>query len=76
MAQNKLSNLRDLMFEGIELLLDKDSGFDVEKAEAMANLGNVIVNSAKVEYQIIKTLGLEKEDMPKFFELGDGNSKK
>jgi len=75
MARNKLSNLRDHLFATIENLLDEDSNFDVEKAEAIANLGNVIVNSAKVEYQLIRAMGLDKEDMPKFFELSDGDKK-
>lgn len=47
MPKNKLEDLRNHLFEAIELL--KDGDLDVEKAKAIKGLGDTIVNSAKAE---------------------------
>lgn len=61
MARNKIEDLRNLLFEQIEKLMDKDADTEVEtqKAEAIANLASVIVNSAKVEIDFLKMMGTE-----------------
>jgi len=57
MPRNKITDLRNHLFEAIESLLDPESNMDVEKAQTVANLAQVIVNSAKVELQFAKMVG-------------------
>lgn len=62
MAKNKLSDLRDHLFETIEKLKDKDDPMDINRAKAIANTAQAIINSAKIELQAIDVLGLEMEN--------------
>jgi hypothetical protein len=55
MARNKLSDLRDHMFEVLERL--KDGDMDVKTAGAAAQVGGVLVEVAKLEYNALKDLG-------------------
>lgn len=57
MPKNKIEDLRNLMFETIERLMDGDSSLDTADANAIANLGKVIVESAKVEIQFMREVG-------------------
>jgi hypothetical protein len=50
------------MFETIEGLLDKDEPLEIKRAEAVAKVGTVIVNSAKVEVDFMKAVGIEVEN--------------
>lgn len=54
--KNDITAVRNLMIEGMERLLNPEEGdqFDVEKAEALAKLGKVIVDSAKTEVAFLK----------------------
>jgi hypothetical protein len=54
MAKNKITDLRDHLFETIELLKDKDSGMSVDKAKAIADVSQVIINTAKLEIDFVK----------------------
>lgn len=64
MARNKISDLRDHLFASLERLDDdqltpeqlKD---ELNKAKAIAQIGSVIINSAKVEVDFIKATGRE-----------------
>lgn len=47
--RNKISDLRNHLFEVIEQLKDKDHPMDLDRARAVADVAQVIVNSAKVE---------------------------
>ena len=47
--RNKLVDVRNHMFQALEMLIDGE--IDTEKAKAVANLGKVIIDSAKVEVQ-------------------------
>lgn len=47
--RNKIGDLRNHMFAAIEGLNDPESGMTVEKAQAIAELGKVVVDSAKAE---------------------------
>lgn len=51
MSKN-ISDLRDAMFETIQAL--KDGKITVEQAKAMSDIGQVIINSAKVEVDYIR----------------------
>lgn len=62
MARNKISDLRDHLFASLERIDDnsltpeqiKD---EVNKAKAVAQIGSVIINSAKVEIDYLKATG-------------------
>jgi hypothetical protein len=54
MARNKIEDLRDHLFEIIEML--KENDMEIDKAKAIADIAQVIVNSAKVEVDFIKVV--------------------
>ena len=51
MSKN-ISDLRDGLFEAMQML--KDGKLSVEQAKAISDMGQVIINSAKVEVDYIK----------------------
>ena len=55
MARNKIEDLRDHLFEIIEMV--KEGDMELEKAKAIADIAQVIINSAKVEIDFIKATG-------------------
>lgn len=55
--KNKIEDLRNHLFVTIEGLLDPDKPLDIERAKAVAHVGSVIVESAKVEVRAMETLG-------------------
>ena len=55
--KNKIEDLRNHLFATLEALQDTDSPMDVDRAQAIANVAGVIVNSAKVEMQFIRLTG-------------------
>ena len=57
MARNKIQDLRDHLFEVIEKLQDGD--MQIETAKTIAEVGQVIINSAKVECDFMKVLGMD-----------------
>lgn len=71
MARNKINDLRDHLFETLERL--KDGDIDIATAKAMADVGQVIINSAKIEIDFIKATGSNKDTG--FIKLSDGNEK-
>lgn len=71
MARNKINDLRDHLFEALERL--KDGDIDIATAKAMADVGQVIINSAKIEIDFIKATGSNKDSG--FIKLGEGNEK-
>ena len=57
MAKNKIQDLRDHLFETIELLKDSESNhMTIEKAKAIAGISQVIINTAKLEIDFIKAV--------------------
>ncbi len=52
MAKNKIQDLRDHLFETIELL--KADDMEIEKAKAIADVAQVIINTAKLEVDFIR----------------------
>jgi len=54
MARNKIEDLRNHLFEVIEML--KDGDIDLEKAQTISDVAQVIVNSAKVEVDFMKVV--------------------
>ena len=58
MAKNKIEDLRNHLFETIEML--KDGDMEIDKAKAISDVAQVIINSAKVEVQFLKEMGSNK----------------
>ena len=56
MAKNKIQDLRDHLFETIEMLKDEESKMSIEKAKAIAEVAQAIINSAKLEVEFIKAI--------------------
>lgn len=68
--KNKIEDLRNHLFATLEDLRDNDKPMDIERAKAIAQVGQVIVDSAKAENDFIKLTGstgsgfIEKQDKP------------
>lgn len=70
---NTTQDLRNHLFEQIKRLNDPnaDLGKELEKAKALASIGNVIVNSVKIEIDFARVTG-GKKGGAEVKELGDG----
>lgn len=55
--KNKIEDLRNHLFATLEDLRDPDKPMEIERAKAVADVAQVIVNSAKVENDHIKLTG-------------------
>ena len=55
--KNKIVDLRDHLFATLEALRDPDKPMELDRAKAIADVGKVIVDSAKVEAEFVKVLG-------------------
>ena len=71
MARNKINDLRDHLFETLERL--KEGDIDISTAKAMADVVQVIINSAKIEIDFIKATGSTKDSG--FIKLQENNEK-
>ena len=58
MAKDKIQDLRHHLFETIEML--KDGDIEIDKAKAISEVAQVIINSAKVEVQFLKEMGTNR----------------
>jgi hypothetical protein len=54
MARNKIEDLRNHLFETIEML--KEGDMEIDKAKTIADVAQVIINSAKIEVDYLKTI--------------------
>ncbi len=59
-AKNKIDDLRDHLFETLEALKDEEKPMDIARAQAVANVANAIIESAKVEVSFLKVTGALK----------------
>lgn len=57
MAKNTMADLRDHLFETIEMLKERDNPMCVEVAKAICDTAQTIINSAKVEVDLVKAVG-------------------
>ena len=71
MARNKINDLRDHLFETLERL--KDGDIDIDTAKTMAEVSQVIINSAKVEVDYIRITGANQNTG--FIKLTEGSDK-
>lgn len=58
--KNKISDLRNHLFETIEMLKAGDKRMDVEKARTISDVAGKIIDSAKVEVNFMKVTGATK----------------
>jgi hypothetical protein len=54
--KNKMTDLRNHLFATLEALQDKEDPMEVERAMAVAKVGSVLVESAKVEVAFINAM--------------------
>lgn len=70
--KNKIEDLRNHLFATLEALQDKDNPMDLDRAQTIAEVGKVIVESAKAEVAFMKVAGgsgsgfipLNKQELP------------
>ncbi len=55
--QNKIEDLRNHLFATLEALRDKDHPMELDRAKAIADVAQTIINSAKVEVDFIEATG-------------------
>jgi len=74
MARNKISDLRDHLFAALERI-DNDElnteelNKEIDKAKAVADVGSVIINSAKLEIEFMKATGMISTDSSLFKDI-------
>ncbi len=56
MAKNKISDLRDHLFETLEALKDPDKPMDLNRARAISEVAQTIINTAKVEVEMVRAI--------------------
>lgn len=67
MAKNKISDLRDHLFETLEALKDEQSPMEIDRALAVCTTAQTIINTAKLEVDMLKTT--ERISTSSFFQL-------
>jgi hypothetical protein len=56
-VNNKIEDLRNHLFATLEDLRDEDKPLDIERAKAIVNVAQVIVDSAKAENTFLQITG-------------------
>lgn len=54
---NDMSELRKIMFDTLRGLADKEAPMEIERAKAICDAGQVLINTAKVECDFIRVRG-------------------
>lgn len=57
MPKNKIEDLRNHLFATLEALQDPEKPMEIERAKAISDVAQVLVNSAKVEVDFIRATG-------------------
>jgi len=55
--KNKMEDLRNHLFATIEALSDEDKPMDIDRAKAISDVAQTIINSAKVEVDFLNKIG-------------------
>lgn len=55
--KNKIDDLRNHLFAALEALADEEKPMEIERAQAIADVAQTIINSAKVEVDLLKVVG-------------------
>lgn len=56
-----INDLRRHLFAALEGLQDPDNPMDIERAKAIADVGQVVINAAKVEVQYLEVTGQTRD---------------
>ena len=56
MPRNKIEDLRNHLFATLEGLMDEENPMDIDRAKTIAEVAQVIVNSAKEEVNYLKLM--------------------
>ena len=56
MPRNKIGDLRNHLFETLEALKDPDKPMDLERARVISEVAQTIINTAKVEVDLVKAV--------------------
>ena len=56
-----ITDLREHLFAALEALADKDNPMDVDRAKAIAEVSQTIINSAKVEVEYLKVTDQQRD---------------
>ena len=55
--KNKMSDLRNHLFETLEALKDEDKPMDIERAKAVCAVSSQLIETAKVEVKFLEVTG-------------------
>jgi hypothetical protein len=55
--KNKMTDLRNHLFAALEGLQDEEKPMEIERAKAIADVGRVLVETAKVEVAFLNAAG-------------------
>ena len=75
-TKNKMADLRNHLFETIERLTDEEKPMEIERAKAVADVAQTIINSAKVELQFLDLMAKEGDVSGLFREADQENNPK
>jgi hypothetical protein len=68
-VKNKMSDLRNHLFETLEALKDRDNPMEIERARAISDVAQTLINTAKVEVQFLDAIGAEPSS--EFFDVSE-----
>jgi hypothetical protein len=68
LAKNTLQDLRDHLFATLESLADPEKPGDIDRAKAICQTAQSIIDTARVEIKYIEVVGGGEERAKKFFE--------
>lgn len=69
MAKNKISDLRDHLFATLEALSDPEKPMEIGRARAISEVAQTIIDSARVEVELVKAVGASAPGSGRFFDL-------
>lgn len=70
MPKNKMSDLRNHLFETLEALKDEEKPMEIERALAVSTVAQTIINTVKEETRFMHAIGEAVES--EFFDGPDG----
>jgi hypothetical protein len=73
-VKNKLSDLRNHLFETIERLKDEEKPMEIDRAKTISDVAQTIINSAKVELRAIELAGADVSS--DFLEISEGGGER
>lgn len=57
MPKNRITDLRNHLFETLEALKDSEKPMELDRARAIADVARVVIDSAKVEVEFLNVTG-------------------